>query len=300
MTAKNYYKAYRFHGVDGCQYNEKDLMGNCRFCGDQSHFSYSSLDGRYRCFKCECRGNLYTFMNRLHLQCFTETTSKQLRKLGAERGLSVSILREHEVAWDDETGEWLIPHRVRQKNPESGEVSFPIVNLKRWQLDRDGKRKLFGTKTCKNHVYGAHLYDDEQRKRPTYVCEGEWDRMALCDTAASYLGGANVVALPGTGTNLSLLDSFSGRIICLGDSDPAGRRLGILVSRKWPDRSSCLVWTSGIPGQDDRSVSTGGLPDDSLEREQILQLREGFDVRDLCNSGLPPEVVWKYLQRNLA
>jgi len=299
---KNYLKAYAFHGVHAEPYSDKDALGNCRFCLDDTHFSVNYLDGRYRCVKCERRGNLYTFLRDLHEHLSYTTTKGMLRKLSLERNIGAKTLHRFGLVYDDFTNEWILPIKVRKVNEETKEVTTPIVNLKRWVED-NGKRKLFSTPTCKSHLFNNLLPPEEDHE--TWICEGEWDVLALIDTLEDLpaFSTYRVLGRPGALVFPEDLGTIRGNFNFLGDHDPAGYRGSVVgckryqgptrcyyTARRWNRNCNMLVWNR-LPSENGDLdllppfLSNGAFP-------------LGFDVRDLCSLGLPPEIVFRYIREN--
>lgn len=281
---KNYLKAYSFHGVLAYPYSDKDAMGNCRFCGSDSHFSINIMDGRYRCLKCESRGNLYTFMNRLAMKLFEETSTRQYRELSVERGISVDSLHTFGLAWDDYCDSWVLPVRIYKQSEATREVSYPVVNLKRW-LEIDGKKRLASTPTTKAHPFNNVT---PISKEQLWDCEGEWDVIALKDNLTNTFKG-RLIGLSGAGNILQDFDDpqspLKETINFLFDNDAAGRRGHILnfrslVSRGYSkDNIKFINWENTVDGK--------------------RPLPVGYDIRDLCNSGRTPDEIWAYIRKNM-
>jgi hypothetical protein len=158
------------------------------------------------------------------------------------------------------------------------------VNLKRW-LEIDGKKRLASTPTTKTHPFNNLT---PNCKDTLWVCEGEWDVIALKDTLPDNFKG-RLIGLSGAGNILQDFDNprrrFRGTINFLFDNDAAGRRGNILnfrslVSRGYSkDNIKFLNWENTFDGK--------------------RPLPVGYDIRDLCNSGRTPDEVWAYIRKNM-
>lgn len=294
---RNYLKAYAFHGVLASPYSDKDALGNCRFCEDDGHFSININDGRYRCLKCERRGNLYTFLQTLQTQLEETTTTKQYRMLSKDRGISPLTLKKAGLAWDPLEDTWVLPVVTKIVSRDSVETKYSITNLKRLVTNK-GKQKLFGTPTCKANIYEPIRLDQSTQVKDVYLCEGEWDTLALLDIKDSIpaLVKSRIVGLPGACSFTETLNDLPRvPFIWLGDHDHAGRSGSRLFSRKmksWNRNDfKILNWEDYLPEELDDNLGQ----DDERTRTPI-----GYDIRDLVNSGLSPEAVWSYLRKNQA
>ena len=297
---RDYLRAYGFHGVHAFQTTRKDAMGNCRFCGDRGHFSINVMTGVFRCLKCEKKGNLYTFLNELWLMLLQKDSREAgYRKLSADRGISAKVLRNGGLVWDDELDRWLMPTTKLTDfiivGEGCGHGKETVVNLKAW-VPFEGKMKLLGTPTCKNHPKGMpsvlmrlamegtkldKSYPEPRLGINLYVCEGEWDYLAFLDNEP---GNRLVIGVPGAGYDiLKYLEDVKttplgellkiSTLTLLYDNDVAGRKgVASILQKNPPFSVRTLYW-----------------PDDTPSK---------YDIRDLVNSGKTPEEVWEFIERN--
>lgn len=232
-----------FAGTSG----SNQLYGSCPFCDDTRHFYVNSQDGRWDCKKCGTEGNVYTFLEQIVEMHRKATTDDDYRSLSRMRGLSTSMLKRYDLAW---TGDrWLIPipaatgriHDVRRWNPRTG--------------------KIKSTTGCRAQLLGAHELAEADPDVPVWVCEGEWDAMALTWMISLRSNRSDiVVAVPGANTfKKEWGNLFHGRCVNLAyDNDDAGR--------KGATKAAGLL--GGVASSVHRVVWPDSKP-------------SGFDVRDL-------------------
>ena len=305
-----YLRAYSFHGVYGLVHTDQNTLAECRFCGDPDHFSIEISSGLFRCFKCERQGNLYVFLRYLWehlLEDFwgePEQGWKHLKALAHERGIHSRVLQEHGIVYDKDLNHWVMPIFAPNYNPDGSlNRASPrkIVNLKRW-IEDNGKLKLFGTPTCSTHLYrldrivefervgtthrcnmsddslvmdfGGHPIIDSSLKQPfRFICEGEWDALAM----ASHITGCRIIASPGADSfKRDWLDlTRSGSWLFLYDHDDAGYRGYATLAERLPNLSNhrFLIWDKSLPS--------------------------GYDIRDLCRDLNDSDKILDYITSHL-
>lgn len=253
---RNYAKAYSKYGIDLSPSSDPDnLVGQCPFsdCGKDFHFSVGKENGAWQCFRCGKTGNLYTFLKEWHAKCREATTEGHYKSLWKLRGINPKTLAQFSLAWDKVNRCWLLP--IYKINEHGRKV---MVNLKQWRQDADGNSEFHGTPTCSSSLFNqpalfaphtrydkttndyipvtpppSDLYIDPTtnqpadypysslENKPIWICEGEWDALALIQ----FDPPAIVVATPGAN---SFKDEwtpwFANReVVLLFDNDDPGR-----------------------------------------------------------------------------
>ena len=236
-------KTYHSLGVEPYNESGREAIANCRFCGS-GKFYINTEEGLFSCKVCGIGGNKYTFMGALYDDCFKGTTKEQYDSLAKLRGIPREAFRDAELAYDSVRTLWYIPIR--------NEVGS-VVNLRQWDK---ATNKLVHTAGCSATLYNV---DRMGKARRAFVCEGEWDAIAMewmlgklkiTDTA--------VVAVPGASTfKEEWCGLFNDReVFLLYDNDKPGqsglnRTLGILRKNCKPRKLSKLVWPEGLPDKYD-------------------------------------------------
>ena len=244
---------YTHHGVILTQKGSQSV-GDCPFCDKEQKFYVSNKKGMYDCKVCGASGNTYTFLTEISKICRDQTSEKDYKAFGKKRSIHPNVLKRNNLAYDSVTERWLIP----VLNPEGN-----IVNLMTYDESLK-KGKTRSTPTCARHLYLANKIADSG---PIYVCEGEWDALALeslLDKAG--VTSASVVAVPGAETfKKEWIGLFDKReVVLLYDNDSSGQDGKQKVIDTLADKAKSirsLVWPSNTPDKYDISdlVRDNGL-----------------------------------------
>ena len=244
---------YTHHGVILTQKGSQSI-GDCPFCDKEQKFYVSNKKGMYDCKVCGASGNTYTFLTEISKLCRDQTSEKDYKAFGKKRSIHPNVLKRNNLAYDSVTERWLIP----VLNPEGN-----IVNLMTYDESLK-KGKTRSTPTCARHLYLANKIADSG---PIYVCEGEWDALALeslLDKAG--VTSASVVAVPGAETfKKEWIGLFDKReVVLLYDNDSSGQDGKQKVIDTLADKAKSirsLVWPSNTPDKYDISdlVRDNGL-----------------------------------------
>ena len=203
------------HGADlrPGQGGSSDWQGDCPYCGKQDHFFANPKTGQWDCKVCARSGNAITFLTDAAERYSAAMTRPLWLKLSKSRGLPASILKEAKIGWSDELGAFMIPCKG-----ESGTVR----DIRRY----DG-RQLKSTMGCQSQLWGSHELANAKVGTVVWLCEGEWDGMAM-RWLLRELGRTDdvVVAVPGAGTlKKDWYSLFSGmRVRAMYDNDSPGDR----------------------------------------------------------------------------
>ena len=259
--------ALRLYVSHGLKFEDKggsQVTGECPFCNSQK-FYVSKAKGMYHCKVCGEKGNGYTFLTNLHEQCLEETTQKNYKDLAKARSLSANTLKREKLAWDTSTKRWLMP-------VQNG--SAHLANLLIYESSIK-KKQTRSTANCARHLYRANSLAESG---PIYVCEGEWDALALLSLLEKgNLHGINVIAVPGAETfKKEWVQYLKGRdVILLYDNDSSGQDGKAKVVDIIKDEVSSLKsihWPTSFP--------------------------EKYDVRDFVSEKLrSPKAAWRTLQK---
>ena len=278
-------KPYLFHNVE-LSYSEQstEATGTCPFCGRDKLF-VSVGEGLFDCKVCGERGNVYTFIRKLH-EVSKERIDSLYAEVAADRGVSEATLARWGLVRSAIDDEWLLPG-YGMKNG--------INNLYRWSLVKN-KRRLLSTATLSHCLFGIQFWD--AAKPLAYVCEGPWDGMAMeealrsvrlnggkyvrtGDAGMSLYASANVVAVPGCDSfKDDWAKPFEGKIVRLSyDGDHP---------RKHP-KTGELLQPVGLKGMKSAAELLQSVAKEIEYVEWPSELPDGYDVRDQLNKDEEPD-----------
>jgi len=245
------------------------IITDCVFCGKEDHFYINKDKGLWDCKSCGLKGNIPNILHRLasmyHKNLYETSNRKHLERLSADRGIPMSAFRSWLVGWD----------------PIGRRYTIPIVNgkdsccdIRLYKLKMKTRASAGSTQSLMN----AHRI---AKRRTIYLCEGEWDGIALewlfgklkmSDTCA-------VVAVSGAGIfKKDWLPHFRGcDVQVLYDNDQAGEAGEVKVNQllNGTARSiSFINWLDSLP--------------------------TGFDLRDWVKHGIQVKKLngcWRNLKK---
>ena len=218
-------------------------FGSCPFCNSKKF--YINTDAFvWDCKVCGRYGNDAQFLQQIMQFYKEQTTDAEYIELSLERKIPASTLDINGLA--NSPFGWLIPVYD----------GLEICDIKRYQLGD----KLKSTPGCKVGLFNSQSVEPDEL---VYLCEGEWDCMALQSILSGYDGEhyGIPVGVPGAETFkrnwIPLLDGKD--IIALYDNDTPGKK-GIQRVRGYLQSANFrnLIWAEGLP--------------------------EKYDIRDLCNT----------------
>lgn len=212
-------------------------VGDCPFCGKEGHFYINPSSKLWDCKVCGARGNLGQYlykMQRIYMEFLEDPKNEHIyAKLSADRKLPISAFKAWHVGYD--------PIRNVYTTPVFNGTES-LCDIKKYSIGRKTMSTPGATSGLFNRNKLDH-YDD------IYLCEGEWDGMAL-DWLLRLNGvKACAVAVPGALTfKQAWAPWFQGKnVYCMYDHDGAGekgqqvvrtRLTGMAKSIKyihWPD-----------------------------------------------------------------
>ncbi len=271
--------AYSFHGLDPQHRpGDKEAIADCPFCEKEGHFYINVATGQFSCKAGGCgeSGNVYSFLQKIHDQKLQETTKREWENLSSLRsGLPWQAFKKAKLAYDQNLDRWLLP---------STNGNGKIADLRVWSVDNP---HFWSTKGCTVQLYGgSQLATDAATQKPNatiYICEGEWDAIALLwlleqneIPQSQYI----IVGPPGSSTFKKEWSAyFKGRnVVLLYDNDTAGLKgMEMVTALLDPVAKSLhqIHWPSD---------ATDLFPDK-------------YDIRDfVCDRIKTPKKAWKELQ----
>ena len=183
--SQNYVGAFECHGVEFTRTSGIQSIGTCPFCDKEDHFYVNRDTGQWDCKACGENGNVITFLGKIAELWHEETSEQDFKALAKLRGISATTLKNWGLGWDGDY--WLIPCRA-----SSGQVH----DLRRWDPESG---RILSTSGCTVQLFGADRLTKASRDRTTWLCEGEFDAMALHSILRRAHRRDVVVAVPGAG-----------------------------------------------------------------------------------------------------
>lgn len=170
---KDFRSTFECLGANLGEFDGENVKGDCPFCGKEFHFYLNTKTGQWDCKHCLQEGNVITFLGRVAEQTFKETHERDWERLARQRSivqnrpvepvLPVSVFKRWRMGW---TGsEWYIPCFS-----EKGTVR----DIRRW----NGKRTI-STSGRPLQLFGIQELAQAGVGTIVWICEGEWDVMAL-------------------------------------------------------------------------------------------------------------------------
>jgi len=206
-------KPFVYHGVDFFGESGQQREASCIFCGAQNRFYADTTSGQWKCMRCDRSGNVISFMTQLVEMHFKDTSHNAWMLLSKNRGMPVRAFKRRRVSFDGT--HYLIP---------CFGVTGHVYNVRKHKL---GTKLLTNTAGCKVQLYGLNRLKEVSPKAVVWICEGEWDAMAM-DELLLHAGvkGHIVLAVPGADIfKTEWLRFLEGRTVrLLYDNDDAGQR----------------------------------------------------------------------------
>jgi len=236
-------KGFEQHGVSFSGGDESNAVGDCPFCGRDKKFYAHREEGVWQCWTCSRSGNFESFL-KLRAEDYRQAFKGSIVKtLSVDRGLKPRTLKAWGVGWSGEF--YSIPLR--------GNPTRQVTDIKRYTI---GGKALA---TTSGHLSLATPLELRGGDR-IWLCEGEWDAMALWEMLEAVGIKDEVWSTPGAASfPKRSVDMFYDReVVVAFDNDEAGQKGALKVASKlegFARSVKYIRWPNGLP--------------------------DGFDVRDM-------------------
>lgn len=255
-----------FEGESGTTH----LSADCPFCGKAKHFFAARETGQWKCQSCGEQGNIVTFLGRVAAETHAETATIYWSQLAKNRGIPAAAFKRWKLGFNGR--EWLIPYFS-----ETGTVR----DIRRWI---PGTRQVMSTTGCHVGLFGAAELAKAPAGVKVWVCEGEWDAIALrwaLDEADRK--DEIVVGVPGASIfKAEWTEWFRGKHVHLmydnDDAGDAGSKRAAAILRGVTFSLEFLCWSDALPkGYDVRDFVKAGLigkwPAKKIVKQLCLRLK---------------------------
>lgn len=258
-------RIYEAHGVDFVGERGDEKYGSCPFTGKPDKFYVNTKTMLWSSKTAGTGGNVAGFLKAVQSVYEDQQTKSLLRKLAEHRQLPVDAVSHNRLGWTGDAYSFGIQdyHGIYQ-------------DIRTYKLGG----KVMSTAGCTAGLWGAHLLA-EYPTRPVFLCEGEWDCVALRYLHRLVDMDSIVVSVPGAGVfKQEWVPWFDGRTVhTMFDADEAGENGELLVQKR----------LHGVA----RSVTFMHWPDG---------VKPGFDVRDWIVYGVTerntPKECWDVMQKH--
>ena len=241
-------KGFAQHGVEFTEETDDQAAGTCPWCHKKLKFWVNKDNRLWDCKVCGLQGNWEQFLECAHIEGRKQFKAVVGRPLSKERGISQQTFRAFGFGWNGI--EYTYPVRDMKR----------IIDLKRYKL---GKR---GMSTKGGKISGLISPEKRIESKRIWICEGEWDALALYEILKQKKIKEDVYAVCGASNfPKDMLPLFQNKevVLCF-DNDTAGQRG---LAKAW----DLLV---GVSGKQSR-----------LHWPNSLGLKEGYDIRDLYHDN---------------
>lgn len=266
--ARKALRSFEAHGVEFHEQVGDQVIGDCIFSGKEKKLFVNWKNKLWDSKTAGLSGNFNQFLEAVASMNFKALSEDQglLAPVAIDRKLPRGAFLPWGIGWNGH------------------QYTFPVfdargncVDIRHW---RPGSR-IMSTAGCSTGLFGYQFLADKDRLKETvYVCEGEWDAIALAWLLALLKEPGVVVGVPGAGTfKADWVPSFKHRdVVALYDNDEAGDGGEIKCFQMIGAAAKSLRfvrWPTDVPG--------------------------GFDTRDWIVFGTQklklPRKCWRNLQR---
>lgn len=243
-------KGFATHGVHFIGVRTDQFYGDCAFCGGRGKFHVNKYNMLWDCKKCGLSGNYLTYLEEICKRNVKELEPEFLDKICANRGLPRSAFNDLEFGQDGLN------------------ATFPIRDdrnrLQDLRMYRPSKtpRRVIGTAHCHTGLAGLQFLRKYPESWTIYLCEGEWDFIAMRWLLQFLKVPGIALGVPGAGTfKKEWCRFFENRNVCvLYDNDNAGEDGEHKVSEALTGCAKSLKyihWSEKLPsGYDIRDLIT--------------------------------------------
>lgn len=263
-------KWYSNFGLELTEGSGNELIGTCPFTSKPGKFYVNADNGLWDSKVAGQSGNHFTYLRVLYRALLDQTLASELIPLAEHRQLPVEAF-VGTVVFNHVTEEFLIPARNQK-----GE----IVDLCRWAPGFSGIMRSPGSE-----IYPV-FFEELCMAKPesqVYVCEGEWDAIALRWLVNKTGTDAVVVGMPGaTVFKPAWVPIFRDRKVTLCyDNDKAGvsgETKAATLLRGVAQSLTFIEWPEGYPDKYDvRDLIVDGfakVPFDFRKAPKVMQIIE--------------------------
>lgn len=225
----------------------RNKTADCPFCEAEGKFSVDVQKGKGQCLHAACgiKCNHISFLTKFHKAWFDFTTDDHYQSLFDARGISPATLRRAGLAYDEYSDRWLLPY----KNP----FSPHLTNLGYFHSRGKNAYRIYKAPNIDNSLpltfYNPYQPIAKKESDVFYVCEGEWDTLAMMDILKDkdnpiVLGVPGALIFPEANSKWF---SSAKHVNLFYDNDEAGnlgKEKASLILHRWQKSVSAVDWST--------------------------------------------------------
>lgn len=270
QTTLNRVKAFTILGCDFEETRGNEVIGTCPFTGDNRKFFVNYTNLLWDSKTAGKNGDAQDFFEAICKRNAEKIASTvKLIELARNRQLPTEAFEGYDIGWDGK--QYTIPIYTPKGK---------VTDVRRVFIIDKTHVKLFGLPGCEVGLFnGDALVDPLLADDPVYLCEGEWDTIAMNWLLRKNKAPGVAVGVPGANTfKMHWRELFRKRkvTVCY-DNDVAGLNGEQTVIRRLSDVVAEMQFIHWLP-----------------------ELPDGFDIRDWVVNGYKRKVPEKSLTKLLA
>lgn len=222
-------RVFETHGVIFSGTRGDEHYGLCPFTGKEEKFYVNDQTMLWDSKTAGVGGNISKFLHLISKQNVDQLTALINRRLSSHRNLPTEAFKSWHTGWDGQRYTW--PVR---------DIKGVVQDIRHYRLGKS----MMSTAGCATGLMGAEWLS-KKPKDPVYLCEGEWDAIALRWLIKKLNRPGVVICVPGVGTfKQEWVPWFNGRTVhVLYDSDEAGENGDVLIQKRLNGVAKKITYT---------------------------------------------------------
>ena len=271
------FRVFETHGVIFNSTRGDEHYGLCPFTGKEDKFYVNEKTMLWDSKTAGIGGDIPKFLYEISKQNVEQSTAAIKRRLSSHRNLPVEAFKSWHTGWDGHRYTWPVRN-----------IKGVVQDIRHYQLGK----QMMSTSGCSTGLMGAEWLT-KKPKDPVYLCEGEWDAIAMRWLLTKLKRPGVVLCVPGVGTfKQEWVPWFNGRTVhVLYDADEAGENGDLLVQKRLGEVSKKITythWPSSVDrGFDVRDWIIYGAVDRDTDSECFIALTKLFESKPR-KRDLPP------------
>lgn len=229
-------RPFEVHGVEFVARSGKQAIGTCPFTGKERKFYVNTDNQLWDIKHLGLKGNLSQFLEHVSKENEDGMTPTRWKRLCEDRGLPIDAFHH-----------WGIGHDGRRYTLPVRNYRGVVQDIRMYSL----RKRFITTAGCSPGLLGSEQLS-KRPAEPVYVCEGEWDAMALQWLLQRQRRAGIVLAVPGA--NVLKRDWAewleARKVYVLFDADEAGDNAEVLFAERYGpacDAIHYIHWPTAVP-----------------------------------------------------